>query len=301
MGGAEVHSIHVQADRLAGPRGILDGFAQHSRPEAAPLLLRKNGNIDDENLGRRFVQPQASHRLSIKQNDEVLRIRILLAVADALGVELHADQARRVARDQVVAARTAARAWRRTVPARTARRRVRQAAVENAERSRALRVDALQRDDEVQRKVGLDVVVWLAAAVYADGRGAHRVVQGSVRINVGAARSRQAVAIRLILGSGRRSGLQSMRVSRYLGLRERDRLRAARLAFIVQAQSVALPLLDRNTTLQVGQREVAPAIAAVDRPEEREQSGVLTKGQQLAIAEGPALGREVAREDSNFT
>jgi hypothetical protein len=91
-----------------------------------------------------------------------------------------------------------------------------------------------------------------------------------------------------------------MRVPRDLALEERHGLAAARLAEIVQGQTRPLAGMHRRTALQVRQREVALAIAAVGGAQQREERRVLRDRQQLAIALGPALGREVEREDADF-
>ena len=51
---------------------------------------------------------------------------------------------------------------------------------------------------------------------------------------------------------------------------------------------------------EVGQREVGLAVAAVRGAEQREQRLVLVDRQELAVAERPALGREVEADDLDF-
>ena len=56
-----------------------------------------------------------------------------------------------------------------------------------------------------------------------------------------------------------------------------------------------------HRTLQVGQREVAFAVSTVCGAEQREERGVLTDGQELTIAESPALRRKTEWKDANFS
>jgi hypothetical protein len=55
-----------------------------------------------------------------------------------------------------------------------------------------------------------------------------------------------------------------------------------------------------GAALEVGQREVRLAVAAVRGAEEGEQGGVLRQRQELPVAPGPALGGEVEGEDADF-
>src|SRR3954471_17751541 len=86
-----------------------------------------------------------------------------------------------------------------------------------------------------------------------------------------------------------------------LAFEQAHSVRAARFAKVVQTQSRPLPWVHRSTSLQVGQGEVALAIPAIGGAEQREERGVLPEWQELAIAPGPALGREVEGEDANFS
>jgi hypothetical protein len=61
-----------------------------------------------------------------------------------------------------------------------------------------------------------------------------------------------------------------------------------------------LALAPRYRTLEVGQREIARAVAAVLGAEQREQRGVLRDGQNLPLAKCPADWREVECKQSNF-
>src|SRR5258708_34220129 len=55
-----------------------------------------------------------------------------------------------------------------------------------------------------------------------------------------------------------------------------------------------------GAALEVGQREIGGAVAAVIRTDQREKSGVLRNGQELPVAKRPAPGREISREHSDF-
>jgi hypothetical protein len=88
-------------------------------------------------------------------------------------------------------------------------------------------------------------------------------------------------------------------VRRDLALEQRHRLLAAGLAEVVQAQPGPWPGASARA-LQVGKREVRLAVAAVGGAEQREQRGVLRERQELAVAERPALRREVEREDADL-
>src|SRR3954468_20174182 len=86
-----------------------------------------------------------------------------------------------------------------------------------------------------------------------------------------------------------------------LALEQGHSLCAARLAKVVQAQSWALSRVHRSTPLQVRQGEIALAISAIGGAEQREERGVLREWQELAVAPGPALRREVEGEDADFS
>src|SRR5687767_2526320 len=59
--------------------------------------------------------------------------------------------------------------------------------------------------------------------------------------------------------------------------------------------------MHHGTALEIGQAEIALAIAAVVRAEQGEQCGVLADRHKLAIAERPASRSKVEREDANFS
>ncbi|KNX68149.1 hypothetical protein KO06_14530, partial [Listeria monocytogenes] len=90
--------------------------------------------------------------------------------------------------------------------------------------------------------------------------------------------------------------LNRMVVLRHFALQQCHGGGAAVLAQDVGGAGDALPLLHRRIALHVGQREVAPAVAAVSGAEQGEQRGVLRDRHQLAVAEGPSLGRKIERE-----
>ena len=51
--------------------------------------------------------------------------------------------------------------------------------------------------------------------------------------------------------------------------------------------------MDRHSAAQIGKRERGPTVAAIERPDEREQRRVLTDRQKLPVAIGPAADREI--------
>src|SRR5262245_29512998 len=92
-----------------------------------------------------------------------------------------------------------------------------------------------------------------------------------------------------------------MAVRWYLRLEQRDCLAAACLAEVMKRQAGPLTGMHRRVTLHVGQREVRFAVAAVGVAEQGEKRRVLRERENLAVAEGPALGREVEGEDANLS
>ena len=80
-----------------------------------------------------------------------------------------------------------------------------------------------------------------------------------------------------------------------------DKINYAGLAQVVEREAGTLAGLHRRPALEVGQGEVALAVAAVGGAQQREQRGVLRDRQQLAVAPGPAPRREVERENSDFS
>jgi hypothetical protein len=59
--------------------------------------------------------------------------------------------------------------------------------------------------------------------------------------------------------------------------------------------------MHRRIALHIGQRESALTIAAIDRAEQREESGVLRNRHQLPVTPSPTLRWKVEWEDSNFS
>src|SRR5258707_12813300 len=59
--------------------------------------------------------------------------------------------------------------------------------------------------------------------------------------------------------------------------------------------------MHRHSALQVGKLERVYSVAAIHGAEQGEQRGVLRDAQGLAVAEGPALGREAETECAQFT
>src|ERR1044072_3252015 len=69
----------------------------------------------------------------------------------------------------------------------------------------------------------------------------------------------------------------------------------------MERQARALAGMHRRAALQIWQREVGLAIAAVVGPEEREEGRVLHYRHELAIAPGPAFRREVEWKNPDFS
>src|SRR5260370_30873383 len=85
-----------------------------------------------------------------------------------------------------------------------------------------------------------------------------------------------------------------------LALQQRHCVRATNLAEIVERESRALSGVHRRTSLHVRQREVALAVAAIGGAEQRKQRRVLRDRHKLPVAERPAFGREVERENADL-
>jgi hypothetical protein len=105
---------------------------------------------------------------------------------------------------------------------------------------------------------------------------------------------------RLTRGRRRLDRVESVRVRRHLSLEQRDPLRPRRLADEPVRRSAALALVHRGGALEVRQREVALAVAAVVRPQKREQGGVLRDRHKLPVALRPTRGREIEAEDTDL-
>jgi hypothetical protein len=93
----------------------------------------------------------------------------------------------------------------------------------------------------------------------------------------------------------RGGGVDDVDVLGQLGDRQGVRLLAAALSQRVTAADV-----DRRPAPQVGEREVDPPVPAERRAQEREERLVLIDGQELAVAEGPSLGREDEAHDPDL-
>ena len=63
------------------------------------------------------------------------------------------------------------------------------------------------------------------------------------------------------------------------------------------AEDMAVADMHRHASLQIGQREVGLAVAAIGRAQQREQRLVLVDRHQLTVAERPTLGRKIEGHD----
>ena len=66
------------------------------------------------------------------------------------------------------------------------------------------------------------------------------------------------------------------------------------------SQDKAVTNVGGDASLEIGQCEVYASITTVSGAQQREQGLVLVDGQQLAIAESPALGSKVEAHDLYF-
>ena len=66
------------------------------------------------------------------------------------------------------------------------------------------------------------------------------------------------------------------------------------------AQGKAVAHVGGHAALEIGQGEVDASVTAVSGAQQRKQGLVLVDGQQLAIAERPALGRKIEAHDLDF-
>src|SRR5882724_4955988 len=137
------------------------------------------------------------------------------------------------------------------------------------------REDPKQRDDEVHTQIGLEVIVRLAAADRAHGRGIERGRRQirPIRENRRARGSSQQVALRRV--TGRNVGRSQQRVGVRGDLRDSqcDRLYTASLG-----EREAVPKVERYAPTEVRQRKGALAIAAISRADEIEQRLILGDG-----------------------
>src|SRR5688572_272197 len=160
---------------------------------------------------------------------------------------------------------------------------------------RTHREDARGGDQEVQRQVGLEVVVPCARARGGDGLSVHGGIRGAggVRggetgglVGPGAARRR--------LGGGGGVGREGgVGVAGQLAGAEGYRFCTARLSQLTLSEPRSQALLDWDAAAQVGQREVGRSVAAVRGAQQREERGVLVDEQQLAVAVRPSNWGEV--------
>src|SRR5829696_8866849 len=100
--------------------------------------------------------------------------------------------------------------------------------------------------------------------------------------------------------AGFRDGFERMRVGGQLAVAERQAFDAPHLAEIDAAQAEALAETDAEAAPQVREAEGGLAVAAVGGAQQGEQRRVLRDGEELALAEGPAAGREGAGEEADL-
>src|SRR5437868_13975312 len=150
--------------------------------------------------------------------------------------------------------------------------------------SGARREDALQRNAEVQRQIGLHVLVGQAAAGHRGRLRVHeRLRAGGAEIVAGVAGLLSATARRhrelVAAGGYHRSGgaetTEGMRVERNFGLEKGRGFRSRLLTNEVWAQGGTLALAGCSFALKVRQPEGGFAVAAVVRPQEGEQRSIL--------------------------
>src|SRR5262249_19206497 len=151
---------------------------------------------------------------------------------------------------------------------------------------------------EVQRQVGHQVVVRQVATGYRQSLGRHLHEVGVDRLLIGVGVASQRVVRRQRVVAESVVAPERVVMRRHLRLQQGYGLAAAQLAFIVQAQAGSLAPEHRRSVLQVRQSEGRFAIAAVGGAEEGKQCRVLRDRQYLAIAEGPAPGREIEGKDA---
>ncbi len=160
------------------------------------------------------------------------------------------------------------------------------------------REDALQRNDEIQGQERLTIFVRLAVAIVRDGSRVQCLAGGGAghvksyiirRRGQDVFESAVGVRTRVVV-------LQRMGVGRHALLGDGGRFCPAELS-----QSESLTEVDGDARLKIGQGEVDPAVAPVGRAQDRKQRLILIDWQQLAVAESPALRREIERADLDFT
>src|SRR5206468_137413 len=101
---------------------------------------------------------------------------------------------------------------------------------------------------------------------------------------------------------GRSSGEKGVVMDRYL-LRRQSNLFYARglCQYVILRDTRTLPLMERNSALQVRQGESRLAISAIGRTDQLEERLVLRDWKELSFAKHPAGGGEVPREYPDFS
>ena len=92
----------------------------------------------------------------------------------------------------------------------------------------------------------------------------------------------------------------AVRMGGHLGDGERVRLRSAFLSHDAVAEPGSPALVDDRAAAEVGESERGLAVSPVGRAEQREESCVLADGQELPVALGPSLRREVEGDPANL-
>src|ERR1700733_14525978 len=133
----------------------------------------------------------------------------------------------------------------------------------------------------------------LAASGLADRIRRHyrRARQGMIEIGVAA----EIVAGGIIDPSSRGRRMDQVQVARQLGKRQRMVLLAP-----VLTQRQATAHVGWRASLQIGEAESGPPVAAIGRTQPREQRLILSDRQQLSVALGPSLWRKSKGHDLDF-
>src|SRR3989344_2977462 len=157
--------------------------------------------------------------------------------------------------------------------------------------------DALQRDDEVQRQVGLHVGMWLALARGLDGLGAEVLRRPAVGVDV-ASTSPLGGGVGADGGGGVGHVAQCVEGMGVLW----QLVGGERVAFLAdaRAQWQGGAAMHGAATPQIRQAERGAPVPAVGGAKDGEQGLVLVDGQQLPMAEGPAFGREGETAQRDF-
>lgn len=104
---------------------------------------------------------------------------------------------------------------------------------------------------------------------------------------------------RLLVGIGV-AALSVVIMHGHLRLKQRNKLLSTLFTEVVQAQTGALSGMHRHSTLKVGQRKRALAVASISGAKQRKQRGILADGQYLAVTKSPALGRKTKGKNSDL-